>query len=236
MSSNSEYTLLYWPGEFVRLAFEYAKHPYNQDLKPENFMKYIKDPSSTPAGAPHAFAPPMLHHKGSLISQTPNILLYLGDELKLNGSQPMDKFYVNELTLTVLDLNNEIHDTHHPISVALYYEDQLEESKKKAKDVRENRIPKFFDYFNNVLKSNGSGYLVGNAVTYADLALFQVVDGIQFAFPNCMKRIEKEGKYAEVFKLKKTIENTPQIAEYLQSEKRQKYSMGVFRHYPELDE
>lgn len=117
---------------------------------------------------------------------------------------------------------------HHPISVALYYEDQLEESKKKAKDVRENRIPKFFDYFNNVLKSNGSGYLVGNAVTYADLALFQVVDGIQFAFPNCMKRIEKEGKYAEVFKLKKTIENTPQIAEYLQSEKRQKYSMGVF--------
>ena len=92
-------------------AFEYAKHPYKQDLKPENFMKYIKDPSSTPSGAPHAFAPPMLEHKGNVITQTPNILLYIGHELKLTGNQPMDKFYVNELTLTILDLNNEIHDS-----------------------------------------------------------------------------------------------------------------------------
>lgn len=212
-------------------------------------MKFIKDPSSTPSGAPHAFAPPMLEHKGNVISQTPNILLYVGDELKLNGKQPMDKFYVNQLTLTILDLNNEVHDTvcvicvslpakystnasqtwqHHPISVALYYEDQKEESKRKAKDVREMRIPKFFDYFNNVIKNNGSGYLVGDSATYADLALFQEVDGLQFAFPKYMKRIEKEGKYAEVFKLKKTIESTPQIAEYLKSEKRQKYSMGIF--------
>lgn len=74
-------------------------------------MKYIKDPSSAGSGAPHAFAPPMLEHKGNVISQTPNILLYVGDELKLNGNQPIDKFYVNELTLTVMDLNNEIHDT-----------------------------------------------------------------------------------------------------------------------------
>lgn len=90
------------------------------------------------------------------------------------------------------------------------------------------RIPKFFDYFNNVIKNNGSGYLVGDSATYADLALFQEVDGLKFAFPNYMKRIEKEGKYAEVFKLKKTIESAPQIAEYLKSEKRQKYSMGIF--------
>lgn len=74
-------------------------------------MKFIKDPSSTPAGAPHAFAPPMLEHNGNVISQTPNILLYIGDELKLSGSKPMDKYYVNEVTLTILDLNNEIHDT-----------------------------------------------------------------------------------------------------------------------------
>lgn len=43
-----------------------------------------------------------------------------------------------------------------------------------------------------------------------------------------MTRLEKEGTYAEVFKLKKTIETTPQIAKYLKSEKRQNYSMGIF--------
>lgn len=60
------------------------------------------------------------------------------------------------------------------------------------------------------------------------MALFQVVDGLQFAFPNLLKRLEKEGTYSELFKLKKTIETTPQIADYLKSEKREKYSMGVF--------
>jgi glutathione S-transferase len=74
-------------------------------------MKYIKDPSATGPGVPHAFAPPILKHKAIVISQTPNILLYIGDELKLNGKYYNDKFYVNELTLTILDLNNEIHDT-----------------------------------------------------------------------------------------------------------------------------
>lgn len=75
-------------------AFEYSGHPYNQDLKPESFFKYIKDPSSTGRGVPHAFAPPLLQHDGHIISQTPNILLYLGDALGLSGSEPMHKYYV----------------------------------------------------------------------------------------------------------------------------------------------
>jgi hypothetical protein len=99
--------------EYLRFtqAFEYAKHPYNQDLDPKNFMKYIRDPFSTGYQVPHAFAPPMLLHKDNLLTQTSNILLYIGDELKLNGNKPMHKFYVNELTLTILDLNNEMHDS-----------------------------------------------------------------------------------------------------------------------------
>jgi glutathione S-transferase len=110
----------------------------------------------------------------------------------------------------------------------LYYEDQKEEAKRKSKDVRESRIPKFLAYLNSVIGANGTGWLVGEAVTYADLALFQVVDGMQFAFPNCLARLEEEGEYDEVFKLKKQIEKIPQIADYLKSEKRAKYSMGIF--------
>ena len=117
---------------------------------------------------------------------------------------------------------------HHPVSTSAYYEDQKDESFRKAENVRMERIPKFLNYFNSVITSNGSGYLVGSKVTYADLALFQVVDGMQFAFPVCLKKLEKDHKYRSVFELKEKIKEVPQIADYLKSDKRQKYSKGIF--------
>lgn len=92
----------------------------------------------------------------------------------------MDKWHVNELALTALDLSNETHDTHHPIAGIKYYEEQKEEALKRATDFRENRIPKFFGYFERVLKGNESGegrYLVGGKLTYADTTLWHVLDG-----------------------------------------------------------
>ncbi|KAL7006723.1 hypothetical protein EMMF5_003609 [Cystobasidiomycetes sp. EMM_F5] len=240
-SSPSEYTLMYWPGipgrgEFIRLAFEFAKHPYKQDLNPKSFLKYMHDPLASGKGTPHAFSPPMLLHKDVLLTQTPNILLYISDTLGLSGSESTHKYYVNELVLSILDLNNEVHDTHHPVSVSAYYDDQKPESLRKAKSVREERIPKFLSYWAKVIENNGSGYLVGDKVTCADLCLFQVIDGCEFAFPKCMKRIQAEERYKPVFDLKKRIEEIPQVSEYLASERRAKYSNGVFRHYPELDD
>ena len=102
------------------------------------------------------------------------------------GEEEADTFYVNELALTALDLSNEAHDTHHPIASVKYYEEQKEESLKKAEDFRENRIPKFLGYFVRVLKGNeehgGGKYLVGGRLTYADTTLWQVLDGCVIAF------------------------------------------------------
>jgi glutathione S-transferase len=154
------------------------------------------------------------------------------------------------LTLTALDLNNEVHDSvslfdahwqspfdrisqHHPIAVSLYYEDQKEESARKSKNIREERIPKFLGYFANVLQANSqNGVLVGSKISYADLAVFQVVDGLQFAFPKRMKALEQKSEYKPVFDLKKKIEGSEGIAAYLKSDRRQKYSMGVFVRTP----
>lgn len=70
---------------------------------------------------------------------------------------------------------------HHPVGSGLYYEDQKEEALRKARDVRENRVPKFLGYFEGVLKGNageGKGrYLVGEGLTYADTTVWQVLDG-----------------------------------------------------------
>ena len=120
-----------------------------------------------------------------------------------------------------------------------YYEDQKEEAKTKSADYTANRLPKFLGYFERVLTgeaSKGGKFLYGGKLSYADLVLFQCLDGVKFAFPNAMARLEKEGKYKHVFALHESVQERPRIKQYLASDRRQKYSMGIYRHYPELDE
>jgi len=114
-----------------------------------------------------------------------------------------------------------------------------ERAKKKAKDYRENRLPKFLGYFERVLggeASKGGEYLYGGQLTYADLVLFQTVDGVSFAFPKCVGSLKASGKYEKVFGLYERVKGREKIKSYLESERRQKYSMGIYRHYPELDD
>jgi glutathione S-transferase len=254
------YELLYWPGipgrgEFIRLAFEATGTSYHDTAnEKEDGIKEIQsliDPkatSSDPKGTnPPAFAPPALRVPGEgpdgeplIISQTPSILAYLGDQLGLAGDGSVaQKHWVLSLTLTALDLNNETHDTHHPVGVGLYYEDQKAEALRKATDFRENRIPKFFGYFERVLKGNqskgGEGkYLVGGKLTYADTTLWHILNGLKFAFPKEMKAREKEFPLL-LGTFYPSINELPGLKEYLASNRRKPYSMGIFRHYRELD-
>ncbi|GIZ39747.1 hypothetical protein CKM354_000311900 [Cercospora kikuchii] len=249
------YELLYHPqipgrGEFIRLAFEAKGVSYtdiaNEDSK--NGYSKVQDicigDNLGKEGNPPVFSPPALRISGAgpdgnalIISQTPNCLIYLGDKLGLVGSGgEQEKFWVQQLALTALDLNNEVHDTHHPVGVSLYYEDQKEESLRKAKDVRENRLPKFFSYFTRTLKWNAEKakhrYLVGESLTYADTTVWQVLDGLYFAFPKEMQARQKE--FPELLD---TFYNSvkEELKAYLESNRRLAYSQGVFRYYPELD-
>ena len=196
-------------------------------------------------GNPPVFAPPALRVPGEgkdgkplVIYQTPSILSYLGDKLGLAGDDEAEKAWVLSHTLTALDLNNEAHDTHHPVAVSDYYENQKEESLKKAKEFRENRIPKFFGFFERVLKGNqdkGKGkYLVGDSLSLADLTLWHVLSGLEFAFPQELKA--RKGEYELLFgTFHESVKEQSRLKEYLASDRRKPFSMGIFRHYPELD-
>jgi glutathione S-transferase len=252
--THPNYELLYHGGvpgrgEHVRLAFEAAGVAYKDlgNVKSRNKEVYqVCDPKSLGVdGNPPVFAPPILRVPGAgkddkalVISQTANILLYLGPELDLVGDDDSDKFHVHQLALTALDWNNEVHDTHHPISTGDYYEDQKPEALRKTKAFREERIPKFLGYFQRVLEGNkehGKGkYLVGSKLTYADTTLWQVLNGLRYAFPKEMEARIKE--YSLVFNdFYPEVEEQNGIKEYLASDRRQPYDMGIFRYYPELD-
>lgn len=192
------YELLYHPGipgrgEYIRLLFEAADVSYadvaNDEKDGYSRVRAAFDADSTgdDDGNPPAFSPPLLRIAGAgkdgkalLIHQTPNILLYLAPRIGLAPDDEIDRLHATQMMLTALDLSNETHDTHHPVAVMDYYEDQKDEALRKAKDFRENRLPKFFSYFERILKGNRPGqgkYLVGDKLTYADTTLWQVVDG-----------------------------------------------------------
>jgi len=248
-SSNTSYELIYWPGvpgrgEHIRLCFEETSTPYtdvaNQTKDGIKAVTSLIDPSYTGEGGNlPPLAPPILRHGELLIAQLPNILLYLGPQLGLTpdlNEDPHGIYYINQLALTALDgLSNEPHDVHHPIAVGAYYEDQKEEAKKKAPDYRDNRLPKFLDYFERVLKSEaskGGEWLYGGKLTYADLVLFQTMDGVSFAFPKAMEQLKKSGKYDGVFGLVEQVRSRENIKKYLESDRRLQYSMGVYREFP----
>ncbi|KAH7370117.1 glutathione S-transferase [Rhexocercosporidium sp. MPI-PUGE-AT-0058] len=249
---DTPYELIYWPGlpgrgEHIRLAFEESNTPYTDTAQcPKGMDTVLAQISLSNHGDalnPPICAPPILKHGSVIICQTPNILLYLGPKLGLVPMAEEDEggvYHVNQLALTALDgLSNEPHDVHHPVASGLYYEDQKVEAKRKAGDYLENRLPKFLGYFERVLggeASKGGEWLYGGHLTYADLVLFQCIDGVKHAFPNAMKRIEKEGKFTKVFVLYERVKGRPNIKKYLESERRQAYGMGIYRHYPELDE
>ncbi|KAG8880229.1 hypothetical protein FRB98_005272 [Tulasnella sp. 332] len=248
-SGQDQYRLIYWGGmpgrgEFARLAFEYAGHPYenidNSKVVVGNMRNVLK------SGFPPHFAPPMLQvPSGQMISQTSNILNYIAPKFDLAGTQGLSgeeaevrRAHVNQLVLTVLDVNDEGHEIHHPVGASLYYEDQVDEAKRRAEAARKERFPKFLEYFASVLESNeeGSGvYLIGNKTTTADIALFHVLTAMEYAFPRRVATLKKVPKYKSVFKLKERVEGSENIAKYLASERRKPFGNGIWRYYPELD-
>jgi glutathione S-transferase len=169
-----------------------------------------------------------------VISQTPNILLYLGPRLRLAPRGEAGRLWVHQLQLTIADWLVEAHDVHHPIGSGLYYEEQKREAKRRAADFLAMRLPKYLGYFERVLRDSRRGYLLGKACSYADLSLFQMVAGLRYAFPLAFGRIE--GRYPRVTGVHDRVAARPGVAAYLASGRRIPFNrQDIFRHYPELD-
>jgi glutathione S-transferase len=232
------YELFYWPtiqgrGEFVRLALEEACVDYVDVAREPGGMARMMAAMDGPDHP--SFAPPFLKADGLAMGQVANILLYIGQKHGLAPDDEQGRLWVNQLQLTIADLVTEAHDSHHPIASSLYYEDQRPEAKRRAADFLETRLPKFFDYFEGILgRPEPKDYLLGEKLSYADLSLFQVIDGLRYAFPSTLARID--ANYPLLGALRDRVAARPRIAAYLASARRLPFNEeGVFRHYPELE-
>jgi glutathione S-transferase len=233
------YELYYWPeiqgrGEFVRLALEEAAASYTDVARGKGGTAKMMRLMEGRALKTPPFAPPFLKAGKLWISQTPNILLYLGARHDLAPKAEAARLWVHQLQLTIADFLLEIHDTHHPVGVNFYYEDQKPEALRRAEDFRASRAPKFLGYFEHVVKKSGGPFLTGRRLTYADLSLFQIVAGLRYAFPRASAGLEK--KHRRVVELHDRVAERSRIKAYLASDRRIPFNrLGTFRNYPELD-
>ena len=234
------YELHYWPsiqgrGEFVRLALEEAGAAYVDIARtPQRgvaaLTRFLEGKSE---GRP-PFAPPFLKAGKLVIAQTANILFWLAPRHGLAPRSEPACLWAHQLQLTIADWLVEVHDAHHPIGGAFYYEDQKPESKRRAAHFTAERLPKFFGYFERVLEREKGGWLLGKAFSYADLSLFQMIAGLRYAFPRAMQRLE--AKYPRQVALHDRVASRPRIAAYLASKRRIPFNQhDIFRRYPELD-
>jgi glutathione S-transferase len=235
------YELYYWPtipgrGEFIRLALEEAGADYVDVARQPGkrgvpaMMKLIRN-GRLPRPP---YAPPFLKAGKTIVAQTANVLLFLGPRLNLAPRDEAGRLWAHQLQLTISDLVVEIHDTHHPVSSWLYFEEQRPAARRRTKDFWRYRVPKYLDYFERVLKNNGGRFLVGRRLSYVDLSLFQIIEGLRYAFPKRMKRFERQ--IPGVIALHDRMAKRPRIAAYLASPRRIRFSQwGIYRYFKELD-
>ena len=244
MPESPPYELYYWPsiqgrGEFIRLAFEAAAAPYVDVARLNEkegggvpaMMKFMR--GEVPGLYP--LAPPFLKVGELVLSQTTNILAFVAPRLGLVPDGEAIRVHANQLALTIADLANEAHDTHHPIGVSLYYEDQKPEALRRSKEFIKSRMPKFLGYFERLLERGDRKHLIGSSLSYVDLAMFQLLSGLEYAFPRGSERLAPQ--IPLLHDLKQRVAAAPNVAAYLASPRRIPFNEhGLFRRYPELDE
>jgi glutathione S-transferase len=239
------YELHYWPsiqgrGEFVRLALEAAGAAYIDVARGAEdsgqgtpaMLRYLQDGHVTHP----PFAPPFLKDGEVLVGQTAAILHYLAPQLKLVARSEQARVWTQQIQLTIADMVSEAHDVHHPVGSGIYYEDQKPEALRRAKEFCSARMPKFLQWFESIVVRNpaGSRHLVGGKLSYADLSLFQLIEGLSYAFPQAATRAL--AKTPALVLLHERVAALPRVAAYLKSERRIPFNeQGIFRCYPELD-
>ncbi|MBX3158955.1 MAG: glutathione S-transferase [Deltaproteobacteria bacterium] len=232
------YELYYWPGiqgrgEFVRLVLEDAGADYVDVARERGGMAKMTRALDAGLGALLPFAPPFLRAGALVVAQTANITRFLGERLGLAPRSEAGRLAAATIALTIADLVAEVHDTHHPTTVEEAYETQRPAARARAAAFREHRLPKFTGWLEDTLARNGD-VLVGRSVGYADLAAFQVVEGLAYAFPNAMKR--RALRIPKLLALRDRIAARPRVAAYLASPRRLPFNdSDIFRRYPELD-
>lgn len=240
--TQAPYDLWYWPsiqgrGEFVRLFLAASGIAYRDRARMGDAQALVEDMEARAKGEGFApYAPPYLVERASgfAVAQVAQILGWLTDRHDLGAGDARTDVQLMQLQLTITDIVAEVHDTHHPIATGLYYADQKDAACQAAKAFREERIPKYFDHFEQALGVAPGPFVAGARWSHVDTSLFQLVEGLRYAFPCRMAALA--GAYPALEACRDAVAGIDGVRSYLDSDARIAFNEdGIFRHYEELD-
>ena len=215
-NGGDKWEIVYWGGgafrgraELVKLVFAAAdvKYTMQGDGIPEIIAAYPKEPTPVAtilAKTPKHFAPPILRNTatGFELSQTPAILEYLGEKFGLVPHSLEDKARAQQVTLSACDFLADGRAPFHPVKPTESYSVQMDEAKVAvAEFVKDGgRLDRWLAHFVTLIDNRPGGrYLFGDTITYADCALFHVLDAAMSQFPDAWDEPSRE-------KLRTTLE------------------------------
>ncbi|NVD45620.1 glutathione S-transferase [Qipengyuania atrilutea] len=233
------YDLWYWPsiqgrGEFVRLFMAAADIKWRDRAREQDAQALMEDLEARKEAGFAPYAPPYLVDGDFAIAQVAHIVTWLTDRHDLGSGNMPDDLHLIQLQLDITDIVEEVHSVHHPVASSLYYDDQKDAAKQAAEKFRDERIPKYFDHFEQALGVKDGPFMLGERWSHVDTSLFQLVEGLRYAFPKCMSELMSE--YPRIAACRNAVAEIDGVKTYLASDKRIDFNEdGIFRHYPELD-
>ncbi|CAJ0567973.1 unnamed protein product, partial [Mesorhabditis spiculigera] len=185
-------------GEAIRQVFKLA----GEDFEDVRFSmdEWPKHKADMPFGQI-----PVLEVDGMMIPQSAAIGRYVAKKFGLAGKTPTDQAWVDACVDQFKDHYTEINKWYY---TALGFANHGDKE-SLYKSVYEPARDKFYDFLQKRLKKNGSGFLVGNSATWADLLIADHMHTILQLKPDTLQR------FPEMLAFKKRVEELPQIKKWI---------------------
>ncbi|XP_012935065.1 probable glutathione S-transferase 7 [Aplysia californica] len=150
-------------GELSRLVLAAAGKEYEDCRFAIGDWPKYKD--ATPFGQT-----PTLEVDGKLFAQSTAIATFLAREFGFHGKTNLESLEVDQWVNLNQDFLSEVGKG--------MLEKDAEKKAEIWKNFKETVSPRFLQYYEDGLKQNGTGYLVGDRLTLADLVVFDMVTGV----------------------------------------------------------
>ena len=194
------YKLYYFQGrgraETVRFIFKQAGVDFEDiRLAKEQWAEFKP---KTPYGSM-----PVLEVDGKMLAASHSIQRYLAEEFGLAGSSAWENAQLDSIIDVCFDLGLAL--------VKVHFEKDEARKAELGKKLAEEDLPKYLGTLEKVITTNNSpdGWLFGNKVTYADLALYNILDYVKQAPGNVLDNFPAVKKNADA------VAALPNIAKWL---------------------
>ena len=105
-------------------------------------------------------------------------MIYMGEQLGYAPASAAERARADQVLMNCVDYIAEGRSSFHPVENTKSYHDQKEQGDLVSKEFTKVRMKKFLHHFEKVVLRNGPQKPVagGSSLTYADFALFHVLD------------------------------------------------------------